>query len=222
MPRARVPLSHFSLDQPQHRPQVTCRLSPSPSWNEPLRPRPSAASRTGGKPQDAPPSPPRPYRGRLGQGWKGQGLTQETAAGVGSGTLPRSFPWACPISLGSQCFRLPLTAITQLCDLKTLTSTHPSPEPSPISSMASLPHLLPSSTCTQQLPKSQMANCAAPFLPPTAWPRNPSASFSTPRLGPATLPGHLCLQALAAAVPLATRPFLAEQNPTRAEGPAES
>lgn len=91
-----------------------------------------------------------------------------------------------------QCSRLPLSAISQTCDLKSSSSTHPStrpchlsPGPSPISSMASRSHLLPSSTCHpvnflshrgQTVPRL----ASPPAVPPTAWPSEPFYHFLHP------------------------------------------
>lgn len=113
----------------QHRPQVTCRLSHFPSWKEPLRPEAKCCFRNreaspGGQRRPRTLLPPEASQRPPGQVWKkGRDFHKSPRQGWGSG---RSFPQARPISLGSQCFRLPLTAVTQLCDLKTLMSTHPS------------------------------------------------------------------------------------------------
>lgn len=85
VPRARVLLSHFSLDQPPA--QTPGNLLPQPlaSWNEPFQPEVKCCFGNRWEATGSSSLPLRPYRGRLGQVWKGQGLTQETAAGVGVG-----------------------------------------------------------------------------------------------------------------------------------------
>lgn len=62
-----------------------------------------------------------------------------------------------------------------------------------------------------------------PAVPSTAWPRDPSTSFSTHQRAPSyTSPVALYLQALAAVVPLARRPSRHSNILLVAEGPAET
>lgn len=75
----------FPWTSPQHRPQVTYCLSHSASWNEPFQPEVKCCFGNRWEATGSSSLPLRPYRGQLGQVWKGQGLTQETAAGVGVG-----------------------------------------------------------------------------------------------------------------------------------------